>query len=515
MFLRLQIRPNQPETAPLGGIPGYRIHPSSFGASLGLHLLLVTIILFNPIPQSWQQATIYHDIIQPQEHKIIYYDFRQKLPEVRPARKIGRGPKPQGAELSPHTMIAASRQAKSERQFIWRPVPKIELPRDLALPNLIARTTTALPPPPAEVPKKAEPPAVHKAFVPPALKTQNHPSAQPVMTDAPPETALRSRLARPERLAALNLRKTFLPPPPEAGRARSSTLTPADAPAVGGSASAPRGVRSEIPEGLGSTELPAAPPPPNVPLGPGGTGHGNADIAIASLDPAGKLNGPLPDGVRSGRFSKAPSLGEPSSGEGNGAGALTVPDLMIHEEKAPPAQVASLNRKAVLYAETVRSIPISTLSVPLRPSSRTIPTDIDARFQGRSVYTMVVPIENLPAYGGDWIVWFAEKNPMPGDTPSMHAPLPFRKLEPVRPTPAGSDRIEQRVQVSAVIKHDGTVDRVSLLKHLPPEVEKFVIQDLQSWEFKPAMRSGTPVDVDVVVEIPFNLSVEMARARAK
>jgi hypothetical protein len=42
-----------------------------------------------------------------------------------------------------------------------------------------------------------------------------------------------------------------------------------------------------------------------------------------------------------------------------------------------------------------------------------------------------------------------------------------------------------------------------------------VIQDLQSWEFKPATRGGKPVDVDVVVEIPFNLSVEMATAGSK
>jgi hypothetical protein len=38
---------------------------------------------------------------------------------------------------------------------------------------------------------------------------------------------------------------------------------------------------------------------------------------------------------------------------------------------------------------------------------------------------------------------------------------------------------------------------------------------MQSWEFKPAMRAGTPVDVDVVMEIPFNLSVELASAGSK
>jgi len=59
------------------------------------------------------------------------------------------------------------------------------------------------------------------------------------------------------------------------------------------------------------------------------------------------------------------------------------------------------------------------------------------------------------------------------------------------------------------------VDGVSLVKGAPPALAQAVIQDLQAWEFKPATRGGTPVDVDVVVEIPFNLSVEVASAGSK
>jgi TonB family protein len=122
---------------------------------------------------------------------------------------------------------------------------------------------------------------------------------------------------------------------------------------------------------------------------------------------------------------------------------------------------------------------------------------------------MVVPIENLPDYGGDWILWFAEREQKPGDAPSMHAPVPFRKLEPVNLMLAGN-RVARRLQIAAVIKQDGRVDRISLLRRAAPAVEQAVIQDLESWEFKPATRGGTPVDVDVVIEIPFNLTAELA-----
>jgi hypothetical protein len=44
-----------------------------------------------------------------------------------------------------------------------------------------------------------------------------------------------------------------------------------------------------------------------------------------------------------------------------------------------------------------------------------------------------------------------------------------------------------------------------------PDLERAVIQDLASWEFKPATRDGAPVDVDIVIEIPFSLPPEIAR----
>ena len=540
MFLRLRIRPNEPQIAIQGPGSGYRIRPASFGLSLGLHALAVTILFSNPLRVASEETTQYRDIIQPQAHKIIFYSFRQKLPEVAAARKEGRSLKPKGTELSRQTIIASSPNAKSDKQFIWQPFPKIEVPRDLPLPNLIARANIALPPPPpSELRKKPQPPnpsppdakgdvhhaepeeltsaqAPRKAFVPPPLTARNRAPIQAAMMDAPDiPTAFRTKPAA-EALAALKLRKAFLPPPPQQRPVGSTGAGLMAAPAPNLPVGSARGVRSTLPEGLGSPSFAAGiAPPPNVPMGTtASTGNGHVDIAIAGLHPAGEMNGPLPDGARPGRFAKAPELGEPAGGDGSRAGALTVPDLSIHEDTVNSAPLAHVSRRAVLYAETVRSIPVSTLSVPLRPSSRTIPAAIDGRFQGRSVYTMVVPIENLPAYGGDWILWFAERDQKPGDAPSMHAPVPFRKLEPVSAV-LGPSHVERRVQVAAVIKQDGTVDHVSLVGGAPPAIAQAVIQDLQSWEFKPATRSGTPVDVDVVVEIPFNLSVELATAGSK
>jgi hypothetical protein len=124
---------------------------------------------------------------------------------------------------------------------------------------------------------------------------------------------------------------------------------------------------------------------------------------------------------------------------------------------------------------------------------------------------MVIPIENLPRYSGDWILWFAEREQKAGDRPSMRAPIPLRKVEPLEAPLVAGARTEFRVQIAALIKRDGKIDGISIFRNIGPGLERAVIQDVACWEFKPAMRDGVPVDVDVVIEIPFSLPPEIAR----
>src|SRR5271155_741324 len=107
MSLTLRIR-SKPETAPPGKASGYRIRPASFAASLVLHSGIVAILILNPMQDHTRESRLYREIIQPQEHKIIFYRLRKKLPEVRAAKKIGDSPRPRGLELSDQAMIAAS-----------------------------------------------------------------------------------------------------------------------------------------------------------------------------------------------------------------------------------------------------------------------------------------------------------------------------------------------------------------------------------------------------------------------
>jgi hypothetical protein len=387
-------------------------------------------------------------------------------------------------------------KAKSSKQFIWQPVPKIEIHQDVPAPNVVARISTSVVAPPPE-PKKEVRPDIEAPRAPQLNTSPQKPNGD-----------LKRALEANQAIAIPKPRKAFVPPPPQPAHQARLTIPvqTADVPMPDTSIVGSPNVRNPLPEGVGAPSFSrgAAPPANASPGTTNSAGNAKFDLAVAGLNPA---NGPLPNGSRGGEFSKAPNLGAPATGEVSGTG-LTIPNLTVKEDRSKPQAPPQL-WKATMYADKVRSVPASTLSVPLRPASRTIPRAIDARFQGRDVYTMVIPIENLPRYSGDWILWFAEREQKQGDRPSMRAPIPHRKVEPLNAPMAGGRR-EFRVQIAALIKKDGKIDGISLFRSVAPGLDQAVIQDLACWEFKPATRDGVPVDVDVVIEIPFSLPPEIA-----
>lgn len=172
--------------------------------------------------------------------------------------------------------------------------------------------------------------------------------------------------------------------------------------------------------------------------------------------------------------------------------------------KPPAAAAPNGSTRTVVYAEKIRSVPISSLSVALRPQNRFIPAALETRFHGRNVYTIVIPMENMPVYTGDWIVWFAEAEQRPAEMPMVYAPVPSRKMEPIEEA-GPANHLKQRVQISGTLAKDGKLSNVALLTRVDAAAQKAVLQDVGEWEFTPAKRNGSAVGVDVVIEIPFDL----------
>jgi TonB family protein len=68
------------------------------------------------------------------------------------------------------------------------------------------------------------------------------------------------------------------------------------------------------------------------------------------------------------------------------------------------------------------------------------------------------------------------------------------------------DKVEGTVFLYAVIRADGTVDRVRVLQSLDARLDQSAMRALQKWHFRPGTKLGAAVDVEAVVQIPFRVT---------
>lgn len=492
--------------------------PGAFLFSAAFHGTLLALVAFGPSSSPRSKRPIFDTIIRPNEKRIIWY---RKLPEIAPVTKVGNSKEPRGVVKSPTTTIAMSPQAKSLRQLVLQNSPQIKLDVDLSAPNLVALAAAAPPPPPE--PKKT------KRFVAPPVPVKPR-APDPVLTELDVKLNWVDDAGVQRSLALMRPKKTFVAPPRKEAPKLPVPEPVLDEPPEVGSAGAAQVAR--LP-GMTTQNKPPprrfTPPSERKASGAHGAGGSGGDgvlletpaalpsgsklsAAIVGLNPSDNLNYPIPPGNRPAEFSAAPSIGKTSTGDVNGAGGPTVPGLMVKGGKSEPtngksgAVAAVPGTRIVMYDDMVPSSIRPALSAALRPASRTIPLALEARFRGRLVYAIVIPAPNLPAYTGDWIVWFAPEAQKPGEGTLVRAPVPFRKTEPTTSKAASSDRSEARVQLAAIIKPNGQFDSITVVRSPTAPLSQGAIEDLKRWEFRPALRDGSAIGVEVVIEIPFNVA---------
>jgi TonB family protein len=246
----------------------------------------------------------------------------------------------------------------------------------------------------------------------------------------------------------------------------------------------------------------------------------NVNVAVVGLNPATKLTGPLPDGSREAKFSAGPTVNGGAGVEGSpGSSALTVPGLLIHgganPQSSSPSNPLLIARAAPTSREALEAAvkAAGTTAVSDRPSPEIhLAPAPDPQFSGRDVYSLAVQMPNITSYVGSWIMWFAERTPRdPRGAGGLHPPVPLHKVDPRYQPAAISDRVEGKVQIAGVIRTDGHVELLRILKSVDERLDKSAEEALRKWEFEPANRNGSPVEVDVVAEIPFLLAPPVKR----
>ena len=568
--------------------------PQPIALSLVAHAGVLSLVVFGPAPYaSSRSRSLYEEVIKPHEHELVWYSFRQRLPEVSPPDMQHSQSAGAALKNTNQTIISNPKQAEPGTQMIWRPVPQVKPQPPMASPNILAFRLPSIPAPPPGPPRRLfvpperrkppgpaplpEPPKVQavkpglelplslvaaienrpkpRNFVPPAPKPERRVAVQ-ALPEAPGiATALRSERVPllAENMAAALANKpqprAFVPPPAR-GRASAGPVALPDAPKIAMQLARANDVARNLVMQDASTAALANKPKPREFVAPAaGSGHGlngsaastlleeaptvnaagmpssNVNVAVVGLSPATKLTGPLPDGSRAAKFSAGPNDNGSAGGDGSSASSLlTVPGLLIHGGANPansnPANPLLVARMAPTSREALAAaVKAAGAAGPSDPPSADPPSaEIhlapapDPQFNGRDVYTLAVQMPNITSYVGSWIMWFAERAPRGlRGAAGLHPPVPLHKVDPRYHPSAISERVEGKVQIAGVIRTDGHVELLRILKSVDARLDQSAEEALRKWEFEPAKRNGSPVEVDVVAEIPFLLAPQVKR----
>ena len=254
--------------------------------------------------------------------------------------------------------------------------------------------------------------------------------------------------------------------------------------------------------------LSAAPAPP-APVAPP---QGNLAARLAISPEASKPG--VPGGAPKGTAGGGTSGGATSTA--NGAGNSGV-DVSIRGGN-PPANkgMSGLGEGAKIGAPTPHSLVTRPDPHPDEPA-RTAPPNFAALppgakpeliFASKRIYKMQIDMPNLNSATGSWVLSFTELLSN-SDAPhlassDLSGPSPVRKVDPKYPPTLINEHVEGEVILYAVIRRDGSVDSIQLVRGLDEELDKNAMNALGQWKFRPATRHGEPVELEAIVHIPFH-----------
>ena len=223
------------------------------------------------------------------------------------------------------------------------------------------------------------------------------------------------------------------------------------------------------------------------PAVPGGSPKGTSGAAVAAGNTpgSGAANGPMDISIRGGN----PSANKGTSGLATSSKIGTpMPHTLI--TKLEPHDDAP-----------VRTGPPNFAALP--PGAK--PEQI---FESKKIYKMQIDMPNLNSATGSWILSFSElrTDPNAPRVPSadLSGPSPIRKVDPKYPPTLINEHVEGEVVLYAVIRRDGSVDSIQLVRGVDEELDKNAMNALSQWKFRPATRQGEPVELEAIIHIPFH-----------
>jgi TonB family protein len=432
-------------------------------------------------------------------------EIPRQAPKPSSSKASDTTPAPQGADaFHPRQRIFTDPvHPTHSRQTLVNPAAPMEAPKLLPnLPNVVQLQEVAAPAKPRllisqEMLKELRPRQRRAATVAVTAPQPDLPGA----TSQPADLALVPALNAPAR-PTLQINANAAPR--AAQRTQEGDAGPA--PEVG--ASQPSASKDSPATLIALSSAPAPPAPVNQPP------QGNL-AARVSISPEGMHRG-VPGGTPNGQPGNG-STGDKSDASGSANGGAVGISISGGNPVAK-TNISGLGGAAKLSATSPRAMARRSQSdVADDSTDRTGPPNFailppgakpEQIFASKRVYTLNVNMPNLNSPTGSWILNFSELHTAPGPhvtSTDLAGPLPTRKVDPKYPQSLIADRVEGEIVLYAVIRRDGSVDGIQLVRGLDTELDANAVRALAQWKFQPATKAGDPVELEAIVHIPFRL----------
>jgi TonB family protein len=533
-------------------VAAFRFPGGSVTASVFLHLVAILVLPFLlALPPGRDIASV---AAYSEPEKIYYrlttHDPFEKLPRIAPS---GSGGHPGvgtsqlslpilGSTAAHQRIIIVSKPVRPDnhRQTIYQPAtpPDLKITMDLKLPNVVGGTSATIAKPQVHFnPKDSKPEQARKALAQvtaPSLPNAATPSSLPEPTVAQPHLAvpINANNSRPAQWQGV---KTTAPAPTLASPSATSSMNLGDSSLS--QANSPARPAEVIAVGEVSGDGKIVPPSNN---GAPAAGDGSG-VVVISVDPsqaAALLN--LPPGNRLGDFSIAPGGGQPGSPGGATTGSANVgsggsgpggdrstgvgpADSGGGGGKASPPGTLSISGNTggkgagMLDPSIVRDMvyPVPA-SLVLRRNALIVSAgpmgggglDAYGALQCGKIYTVFLA---MPGKG--WTLQYCQSGNSAAKPaaqnrsgvvrlesglvpPDAESRFDFRRL------PVPFEKKNKMIVLKGTIKEDGTVDGLQVYQSIVPEMDEAARAAFSRWKFKPALREGKAVAIDILVGVP-------------
>ncbi len=477
--------------------------------------MLVVLIQFGSFLLSSPRATMVDN------YDLAWSGPINDLPLIMPAT-LKKRPSPAGDPAKPlaklgadafhprQTLISAPKHPNHPRQTLIRPDAPQEPPKILPeMPNMVQWA--------AEPPRPQRNISSDKLLQQPKIQQRNTKIDSPEIPNAEKNIAdinFASSASAPVRPALTLASGAVVGAPSKSNAAQQS----AEAPTIVGA-----GVGNQHIIALSASPGPAMPAAPipagnvsaNVTISPDGTQPGspggsakgtptNGGTGGNSTSPGGNAGG------ANGNGSVVPGVSVSGGNPKNSPGISGLSNSAKSNSRSPlrvaPGSFAPSSDKSASSDTKTSDVPMSARLKPGTPPEKVL--------GDRTIYTLNINNPNLSSVSGSWILKFAELDedsassnsaaPAPARPGTLSGPVPIHKTDPTYPPEQIKEHIEGEVVLFGIIREDGSVDSVQIVRSLDPVLDKSAMAAFAEWKFTPAHRGGNPVAVEAVVHIPFH-----------